>query len=128
MESAPRLAAKAGETAAAKVAFRLANGFHTNSNTPSDDYLIPLKLTWEAAPLEVAAIEYPKPTLEKYNFSEKPISVFSGVFEITTRFKIPAGAPKGARTLAGKLRYQACTQTTCYPPKTLPVQLPVDIR
>jgi hypothetical protein len=128
VEHAPRISAKPGETATAKVQFRLANGFHTNSNTPPDEYLIPLRLTWEAAPLEVAGIDYPKGTMEKYSFSEKPLSVYSGVFEVTTRFKVPVSAPKGARTIAGKLRYQACTSTTCYPPKTLAVQLPVEIK
>ena len=76
----------------------------------------------------MAAVEYPKPQMEKYSFSEKPLSVFSGEFEIVTRFKAPAAAPKGPQTLAGKLRYQACTSTMCLPPKTLAVQLQVEIR
>ena len=42
----PRLTVKAGEMMTAKVRFQLAQGYHTNSNTPSDPYLIPLKLTW----------------------------------------------------------------------------------
>ena len=119
---------KAGEVASSKILFRLANGYHTNSNAPADEYLIPLRLTWEAAPLQVAGIDYPKPHMEKYSFSDKPLSVYSGEFEIVSKFKAPAGAPKGPRTLTGKLRYQACTNSMCLPPKTLSVQLPVEIR
>lgn len=124
----PRLTVKAGETLIAKVRFHLAQGYHTNSNTPSDPYLIPLKLTWESAPLEVAGIEYPKPHFEKYAFAEKPLSVFTGDFDVTTRLKAPPSAPKGPRELNGKLRYQACTDTTCLPPKTAAFKLRVEIR
>jgi len=121
---------KAGSTGEVPVTFRLANGYHTNSSKPADEYLIPLKLTWDApaiAPLEVAAIDYPAGKMEKYEFSDKPLSVYSGEFVVTTRFKMPATAPKGARTLTGKLRYQACTHTTCYPPKNLAVSVNIAI-
>ena len=106
----------------------MAPGYHTNSNTPSDEYLIPLRLTWEAAPLEVVAIDYPKGHLEKYSFSEKPLSVYTGAFDITTRIKVPAKAPAASRTINGRLRYQACTNTVCYPPKSLAVTLAVEVR
>ncbi len=127
-ETPARVVVKAGETAVSKIQFRLASGYHTNSNTPSDEFLIPLRLTWEAAPLEVLAVTYPKPHLEKYKFSEKPLSVFTGEFDIATRFKAPPTAPKGARVLTGKLRYQACSDNACYPPKTVTVKLPVEVR
>ena len=127
-EPPAKLTVKAGRSAVATLKFQLAPGYHTNSNTPSDEYLIPIRLTWEAAPLEVEAVEYPKGHLEKYGFSDKPLSVYSGVFEITTRLRAPVSAPRGPRTVPAKLRYQACTDTTCYAPKTLTLQVPVDIQ
>jgi hypothetical protein len=36
-------------------------------------------------------------------------------------------APVGPGTVGGKLRYQACNDRMCLPPKTLDVDLPVDI-
>lgn len=107
---------------------QLAPGYHTNSNKPNDEYLIPLRLTWEAAPLESQGVDYPKAQDEKYAFSEKPVSVFSGTFEVTSRFKAPADAPRGPRNISGKVRYQACTDKMCFPPKTVTIQLPVEIR
>lgn len=112
----------------AKVHAQLREGYHVNSNTPAEDYLIPLKLTWNATPLEVISVEYPAPKLEKYPFSAKPLSVFSGDFDITTKFKVPANAPNGPAILTGKLRYQACTDRMCLPPKTIEVPLTVDIQ
>jgi hypothetical protein len=117
-----------GAEGARVVRVRLRPGFHANSNTPADEFLIPLRLTWEPAPLEVRGIEYPKPSMETYSFSEQPLSVFTGDFDIATRFAAPANAPPGRRTLIGKLRYQACDNRACYPPRTIQFWLPVDIQ
>ncbi len=125
---AEKLRAKRNETVTAKVRFQLTPGYHCNSNTPSDDYLIPLKLTWKAEPLESPEVTYPKPQMEKYEFSEKPLSVYSGEFDVTTKFKVPAGAPPGPAILTGKLRYQACNDRMCLPPKTIDVPLTVEIQ
>jgi len=124
----PRTLVARGETVAVKAAVRLSPGYHVNSNAPNDEYLIPLRLAWNAAPLEVLDVAYPKPRHENYSFSQKPVSVFSGEFEIVTRFKAPAAAPPGPAVLTGKLRYQACTESSCLPPKTVEVRLPVHVR
>ncbi len=123
----PKITAKKNAVTTAKVAVQLRSGYHVNSNTPSDEYLIPLKLTWTPAPLELDSVHYPAPKHEKYEFSEKPLSVFTGDFEIETRFKTPASVAAGMQVISGKLRYQACTHKECFPPKTIDVKLSVDI-
>ena len=101
-------------------------GYHTNSNKPGEDYLIPFKLTWEAGgPLEVVEIVYPPAKMEKYDFSEKPLSVLGGEFEIVTKFKRAANPALGPGFLTGKLRYQACNDKMCFPPKTVELKLPL---
>jgi hypothetical protein len=107
---------------------QLKSGYHVNSNTPSEDYLIPLRLTWDAKPLEVAGVQYPKPVLERYEFADKPLSVFTGDFDIVTRFKVPANAPSGLGILVGKLRYQACSEKLCLPPRNLDVRVTYELR
>lgn len=119
---------KRGETFTQKVPLHLKAGFHVNSNTPAEDYLIPLKLSWTPGVLAAEQITYPKPQMENYAFSKKPVSVFSGTFQVETRFKVPANAPAGASTVTGKIRYQACNERECLPPKTLEIQLPVEIQ
>ena len=86
-----------------------------------------MKLTWTAAPLEVAGVVYPKPQLEKYAFSDKPVSVYTGDFDLVTKFKVPPNAPMGPGVISAKLRYQACTERMCLPPKTVDVSVPVEI-
>jgi thiol:disulfide interchange protein DsbD len=121
------IAAKAGSTVESKLPLELRTGYHVNSNTPSDAYLIPLKLTWTEGPVKVSGLVFPKPSMEKYSFSEKPLSVFSGRFEILTRFSVAPGAQPGPVAVAGKLRYQACNDRMCLAPKTVDVALQVNV-
>jgi hypothetical protein len=123
-----RVRARRNETASVKVRLMLKDGYHVNSNQPAEDYLIPLRLTWAAEPLQAENVAYPKPSMEKYSFSEKPLSVYSGSFEIVTRFRVPPTAPGGPALGTGKLRYQACNDRMCLPPKTVEVPLTIEIR
>ena len=122
-----KVVAKPGATVDSVLPVELRPGYHVNSNTPSEDYLIPLRLSWNPGVLEAAGSTFPAPKLEKYRFSDKPLSVFTGDFQIVTRFKAAANAPPGPATLTGKLRYQACNDSMCLPPKTLDVSLQVEI-
>ncbi|HWB96226.1 MAG TPA: protein-disulfide reductase DsbD domain-containing protein [Bryobacteraceae bacterium] len=128
MAPPPKVVAQRGAAADAKISVQLQPGYHVNSNTPSEDYLIPLKLTWTPAALDPANTVYPKPKQEKYQFSPKPLSVFTGNFELVTHFKVPAAAQRGPGILLGKLRYQACNDNACFPPKTVEVRLPYEVR
>jgi hypothetical protein len=49
------------------------------------------------------------------------LDVYQGEFRVTVRMV----APRGASTLMGSLRYQACDNAACFPPKTLPVMVAV---
>ena len=119
--------AKVGGTVESALSLKLDASYHVNSNTPSNPYLIPLRLTWNPGPLETVEVVFPPPRTEKFGFSETPLSVFTGDFEIVTRFKVAATAALGSGTLTGKLRYQACNDRTCLTPKTIEVTLPIEI-
>lgn len=123
-----RVAGKRGAAVETKIPISVRPGFHVNSNTPSDEYLIPLKLTWKApGALQSAQTIYPKPSMEKYEFAERPLSVFTGNFDLLVKFKVASNAPGGPGVAVGQLRYQACSDKACYPPKTLEVTVPYQI-
>jgi hypothetical protein len=115
---------RAGE-AAQSLKLQLQPGFHVNSNKPNEEYLIPIRLTWDSTAVETISIEFPKPVMEKSEFSDKPLSVFNGNFEIVTKFRRAAKASPGPGFLNGKLRYQACNDKMCLPPKSLDVKVPL---
>ena len=123
------VAGKRGDTVEARIPMTVDAGFHVNSNKPAEEYLIPLKLTWTSTgALEAGEIAYPKPSLEKYAFTDKPLSVLTGSFEVVAHFKVAGNAPAGPGVAAGKLKYQACNSNTCFPPKTIDVSLPYAVQ
>jgi hypothetical protein len=122
--SAPR-----GASVEAKIPVTVDAGFHVNSNRPSEDYLIPLSLKWTSlGALEGGEVTYPPSKAEKYDFSEKPLAVFSGSFSLKASFKVAAAAPPGPGVATGKLRYQACNSTTCFPPKMADVNVTYQVQ
>ena len=106
---------------------QLQPGYHVNSNAPNEEYLIPMKLTWDSHAVETVSVQFPKPASEKSDFSEKPLSVYTGNFEIVTKFRRASSASPGPGFLNGKLRYQACNDKMCLPPKTLDVKVPLRV-
>ena len=120
--------ARRGASLEVKTAALLKPGYHVNSNTPSESYLIPLRLTWEPGALEAVEVVFPKPHMEMYEFSAVPLSVFTGDFNLMTKFKVAANASSGPGLAVGKLRYQACNNNSCLPPKTIEIKLPVVVQ
>jgi hypothetical protein len=123
----PTVKVKKGGSVVVSLKASLPAGYHANSNKPTEAYLIPLTLKWTGGPLQLETISYPKPTMEKYSFSEKPLSVVTGEFAIATTFKAPADAQSGPASQTGTLRYQACDNRACYPPKNVPVSVVVSV-
>jgi hypothetical protein len=117
-----KIAGKRNEIVTADFKLQLRTGYHVNSNTPNDEFLIPLRFTWTNGAAEAGEATFPKPQQEKYEFSEKPVSVFSGEFKAQTKFKLVSTG-----TMIGKLRYQACSDKVCLPPRTVEVKLPVEV-
>ncbi len=124
-----KVVAKRDAAVQAKIPCTVQSGYHVNSNTPSEDYLIPLKLTWTSTgALQPGAVVYPKPSIEKYEFADKPLSVVTGKFDLVANFKVAPNAPGGPGIATGKLRYQACSTRACFPPKTIDVTVPYQIQ
>ena len=122
-----KLSEKAGAAADSTLKLTLRPGYHVNTNKPSDEYLIPLRLTWNAGAVEATGVTFPAGEMRKYSFSQKPLAVYTGDFELVTHFKVAANAVAGYSKATGKLRYQSCNDNMCLPPKTLDVSLDVEV-
>ena len=68
---------------------------------------------------------FPKPSLETFKFSKDKLSVFTGTFEVVTKFKVAPTAPLGPTAINGEVRYQACNDNGCQFPTTLKVAVQV---
>lgn len=123
-----KLSLRRNSAGTAVLALSLKPGYHVNSSEPMEQYLIPLRLTWENTLLKTQKVEFPKPAMQKFEFSDKPLSVYAGDFEIRTVFEAAQNAMPGPNIVTGKLRYQACSDTMCLPPKTVEIRLPVVVQ
>jgi hypothetical protein len=103
--------------------FRIAPGLHINSHTPKENFLIPTTFSIpEDSGVRLEAANYPPGDefVEPFDPTEK-VSVYTEEFTIEAH--IVAGP--GDHLVQGKLHYQACTNNTCFPPKTITV--PIDV-
>jgi Disulphide bond corrector protein DsbC len=118
-----------GKPGTVKLDFRVGSGFHINSNTPKSDYLIPTTLHLEApTDIVVGKITYPAGEDTSFPFApDEKLNVYSGEFTVAVLVRPLHTVLPGKYMLRGNLRYQACDNAACYPPKTLPVEFEVKV-
>jgi len=121
----------ATRTAQTKVSlnFRVARGFHINSNTPKSEFLIATALKMDV-PTDIALgrIEYPAGKDVSFPFSpDEALNVYTGDFTIAVTVHPLHSVVPGKYVMHGFLRYQACDNAQCFPPKTLPVSFDVKV-
>jgi Disulphide bond corrector protein DsbC len=118
----------AGKASPVILHFRVAQGLHINSHTPSDKFLIPTDFSIpdgvgpDGTGVRLGAAIYPPGTIISLAFDPKTkLSVYTGEFAIQARIE----ATPGNHLVQAKLHYQACDQNQCMPPKTIDV--PIDV-
>lgn len=100
-------------------------GVHIMSDAPPEPELIPTALTAEAGDLEVGAFLWPAPV--PYRVGSRELPTFLGDVSIRIPLRAPADAAPGPRTLTGTLRYQACTHSRCFMPRTASFSVAVEV-
>lgn len=113
----------ANKEATVTLHFRIAPGLHINSHTPSADELIPTTLTIpEGAGVRLLGAVYPPGAAFALPLDPTTkLSVYSGDFSIQARIQtVP-----GSHLVEARLRYQACDNRACMPPKTITVAIGV---
>jgi hypothetical protein len=109
--------------------FHVSSGFHVNSNQPSAEYLIPTVLKLDA-PTDIVLGRITYPAGQEMSFAFAPnekLSVYSGEFDLEVMVRPLASVLPGDYEFHGQLRYQACDNAACYPPKQLPVRFEVKV-
>ncbi len=109
--------------------FRVAPGFHINSNAPKSEFLIPTQLKMDVpTDIVVGKIQYPEGKDVSFPFSpDEKLNVYSGDFTINVAVHPLHSVVPGKYVMHGSLRYQACDNAQCFPPKTLPVNFDVKV-
>ena len=109
----------AGKASDVALHFRVVAGYHINSHTPREEFLIPTTFSIpEGAGVRLDKAVYPAGT--DFTLPLDPtnkLSVYNNEFTIQARIV----ADSGSHLVEGKLHFQACDKSVCLPPKTIPV-------
>ena len=115
---------KKGRTIRGSVVMEIPSGLHVQSNKPLDKFLIPTKLELETPPgMKVGPISYPRAVNRKLKFSKGAVAVYEGRAMIRFNVIVPANYSGGSGDIKGKLRFQACTDESCFAPVTREVKM-----
>jgi Disulphide bond corrector protein DsbC len=125
----PLTTAQRAQATMVNLNFRVPPGYHINSNTPKSEFLIPTALKMDLpTDIILGKIEYPAGDDKSFPFSpDEKLSVYSGDFTIAVAVHPLHSVVPGKYNMHGVLRYQACDNAACYPPKTLPVSFEVKV-
>lgn len=107
-----------GKAARATVVLSIPGGLHVNSSRPGSEYAIPTTVRASASGARIGAVTYPRGHNRKFGFSENSINVYEGRATFTFPVTVPASFSGQTVRVNVTVRYQACTDEVCYPPKT----------
>ena len=107
-----------GVATRATVTLSIPGGLHVNSSRPGSEYAIPTTVRASARGLKVGAVVYPRGKNQKFEFSESAINVYDGRTSFWFPVTVPANYAGDTIAVNVSVRYQACTNEVCYPPKT----------
>jgi len=116
----------AGGAGEASITLDIAQGFHVHSNPASDKFYIATEV--KAAPQEgltPGKPSYPKAVTHKFEFAEKPLSVYEGRAVIRLPLRAEKTAVKGRHTLNATIRVQPCNDQVCLQPRDINAAIPV---
>ena len=102
--------------------------WHVNAHKLTDPFLIPTVLT--LAPPEGVSVEeivYPEPKTISLAATSEELVVYGKEFTVGVALGVGEPVAPGDYEVTGSLRYQACDDKQCLPPKSIPVGIPVKV-
>ena len=114
---------KRGGSAKGTIVMSVPGGLHVNSSRPNSEYAIPTVVKVSATGAKVGAVGYPGGKTRKFGFSEDNINVYEGRTAFNFNVSVPANFKGNVVKVRAVVRYQACTNEVCYPPKSKEITL-----
>ena len=117
-----------GASAKGSVVLSIPGGLHVNSSRPNSQYAIATNVRVSGQGLKTSTIRYPAGRNRKFSFSENEINVYEGRTVFPFSVTVPANFGGDSIKVRAVVKYQACTEEVCYPPKTKEVTLTAKVR
>lgn len=110
------------------ITLSIPGGLHVNSNRPSLENLIPTTVRVSAAGAKVSRVTYPRGRNRKFQFSETLLNVYEGTVSFSFNLTVPPNFRGNVVRVRAVVRYQACTNEVCYPPRDKEITLTARVR
>lgn len=110
------------------VVLEIPKELHVNSNKPESEYAIPTTVRISGSGVRVGKITFPRGTDRKFQFSEDTINVYEGTVFFPFSVTVPRNYRGKSVSLKAVVRYQACTDEVCYPPRNKEIMLTAKVR
>lgn len=117
-----------GGSARGTIVMDIPGGLHVNSNRPNSEYAIPTTVRITAPGAKIASIGYPRGKSRRFQFSEDAINVYEGRTVFNFNVSVPANYKGNTVRVRAVVRYQACTDEVCYPPKNKEITLTARVK
>ena len=117
-----------GSSARGSIVLSIPGGLHVNSRRPASEYAIPTTVRLSGTGVRVGGPTYPRGVNRKFQFSENAINVYEGTVRFPFTVNVPAGFKGDTVRVRAVVRYQACTDEVCYPPRSKEFTLTARVR
>jgi thiol:disulfide interchange protein len=119
---------KRGGSARGTIVMSIPGNLHVNSSRPNSEYAIPTSVKVSAVGAKVSGISYPRGKNRKFAFSEDTLNVYENRAAFSFNVSVPANYKGSTVKIRAVVRYQACTEEVCYPPKTKEITLTAAVK
>jgi thiol:disulfide interchange protein DsbD len=110
------------------VVIDLQSPWHINANPASIEGLIPTTLTIQPPDaVQIDRIIYPRGKTLKVAWADEPVALYEGRAILFADARVLENATPGQTVLDAKLRFQACNDSVCLAPVTMPMSVEADI-
>lgn len=117
-----------GGSAKGSIVLTIPGGLHVNSSRPASEYAIPTTVRLSGAGVRISGPTFPRGVNRKFQFSENTINVYEGTVRFPFTVTVPTGFKGDTVRLRAVVRYQACTDEVCYPPRNKEITITARVR
>lgn len=117
-----------GKTAKGVIVLSIPDGLHVNTNRPNSPYAIPTTVRLTARGVKISGPAFPRGKTRRFQFSRDSINVYEGTVRFPFTITVPKGFRGNAVNVRAVVRYQACTDEVCYPPRTTEITISARVK
>lgn len=124
--------AQQGSSFQAAIVMEIPRGLHVNGNRPLGKFAIPTTVKVDAPRgMKISAVTYPRAQVRSFRFGEgvpaERLAVYEGRSIARFNVTVPPNFERGVARIRVNVRYQSCSDTVCYPPRSEQLTLPIAI-